>query len=357
MSWQQRFFQLMGRSGARASFGAIGGLAAWILVEPFTSDVKSIRELFEGSGSASSIGVWVLVGAFIGVAIVGLEELFWGSRQKALRSAFITGILGILGSYFAFTLGCWVFRQFGGIVLRYSEGSPMQFFWLVVARSFSWALMGALLGLAIGATRKSLRGALNSAIGGLLGGFMGGILFDTVAPFIGFFLSLGLITSGWASRLIGLTLMGALIGLFSTIAEQLLASASLKVISSGRMEGREFVVDKPIVTIGRDERCDVALYYDREIAMRHALIKWEDGGYVIMPEGDAILFVNNQLISRHRLRDKDVITVGQTRLMFREHHTATYSQKSDALAHKICSSCGTLNRATAKFCRQCGKSL
>jgi ribosomal protein L40E len=357
VNWQQKFIQLAGRSVARAFFGAVGGLVAWILVEPFTTDVASIRELFEGGGSVPNIGVWALVGASIGVAIVGLEELFWGSRQKALRGIIIAGILGVIGSYLAFTLGSLVFRQFGGIVLRYPEGSPMQFFWLVIARSFSWALMGGLLGLAIGATRKSWMGALNSAIGGLLGGFTGGILFDTVAPFIGFIVSFGLITGGWASRLIGLTLMGALIGLFSTIAEHLLASASLKVISSGRMEGREFVVDKPVVTIGRDERCDVALYYDRDIAMRHALMRWEDGSYVIMPEGNAILLVNNQPTRRHRLKDKDVITVGQTQLLFREHRIAIFSQNKGKYAPKICSYCGTPNRATAKFCRQCGKSL
>jgi ribosomal protein L40E len=233
----------------------------------------------------------------------------------------------------------------------------MQRFWLIVARSLTWALVGALLGLALGAARKSWKGALNSAIGGLLGGFAGGVLFDTIAPHIGFVLTLGLTESGWASRLIGLVLMGALIGLFSTIAEQLLAPASLKVVSSGRMEGREFVIDKPIVTIGRDERCDVALYYDRDIAMRHALIRWEDGGYAIVPESGAIVLVNNQPVRYHRLRDKDIITVGQTRLMFRERHAVAFVQRERVPQGKVCPSCGTINRATAKFCHQCGRSL
>jgi FOG: FHA domain len=358
MSWQQRFAHLMGRSGARALFGAIGGLAAWILVEPFTTDVGSIRELFEGPQSTSGAVVWAFVGAFIGVAIVGLEELLWGSKQKALRGIIITGLLGVFGGSLAFTLGGWVWvNLFGRVVLSYPEGSPMQRFWLIVARSLTWALVGALLGLALGAARKSWKGALNSAIGGLLGGFAGGVLFDTIAPQIGLVLTLGLTESGWASRLIGLALMGALIGLFSTIAEQLLAPASLKVVSSGRMEGREFVIDKPIVTIGRDERCDVALYYDRDIAMRHALIRWEDGGYAIVPESGAIVLVNNQPVRYYRLRDKDIITVGQTRLMFRERHAVAFVQRERVPQGKVCPSCGTINRATAKFCHQCGRSL
>lgn len=356
MGWQQRFAQLTGRAGARALFGAIGGLAAWLVVEPFTTDVKSIHELFEANQGASGAPLWALVGAFIGVAIVGLEELLWGSRQKALRSILVTGILGVLGGSLAFSLGGWVFNLFGSIVLSYPEGDPRQFLWLVIARSLTWALVGALLGLALGAARKSWKGALNSAIGGLLGGFAGGVFFDTLAPQIGVILTLGLVESGWASRLIGLVSMGALIGLFSTLAEQLLSPASLKVISSGRMEGRQFIVDKPIVTIGRDERCDVALYYDRDVAMHHASLRWDGRSFAIMPEGNATVLVNNQPVRYQQLKDGDVITVGQTRLLFRTHHAIVAVQK-ELPAPKVCPSCGTLNRATAKFCHQCGRSL
>lgn len=355
MGWQQRFAQLTGRTGARALFGAIGGLVAWVVVEPFTTDVGSIRELFEADRSAHG-ALWALVGAFIGVSIVGLEELLWGSKQKALRSVLVTGLLGVLGGSIAFSIGSKVFALFGSIVLSYAEGDPRQFFWLVVARSLAWALVGALLGLALGAARKSWRGALNSALGGLLGGFIGGVFFDTLAPQISTILTLGLVESGWSSRLIGLVSMGAFIGLFSTLAEQLLSPASLKVISSGRMEGRQFVVDKPVVTIGRDERCDIALYYDRDVAMSHAVLRWDGSGYSIMPEGNATVLVNNQPVRSQRLKDGDVITVGQTRLLFKTHHAVVAVQKEPP-SPKVCPSCGTLNRATAKFCHQCGRSL
>ncbi|MCS7265894.1 MAG: FHA domain-containing protein [Armatimonadetes bacterium] len=355
MDLRQRFAQITGRSGARALFGAIGGFVAWLLVEPFTTDVGSIRELFESPESTPGAFLWALVGAFIGIAIVGLEELFWGSKQKALRSTIITGLLGVFGGSLAFAIGSQIFNLFGKLVLSYAEGDPMQIFWLIIARSLTWAIVGALLGLALGIARGSWKGAINSSIGGLLGGFAGGILFDTLAPRLGLILTLGLVESGWASRLIGLTILGALIGLFSTIAEQLLSAASLKVISSGRMEGREFVVDKPFVTIGRDERCDIALYYDRDIAMRHAILKWERGSYAIAPEGNTIVLVNNQSIRYQTLKDGDVITVGQTRLLFRTRYSSAVVEK--ALSPKICPSCGTLNRATAKFCHQCGKAI
>ncbi len=355
MGWKQRFAKLTGRSGARALFGAIGGFVAWLLVEPFATDVKSIRELFESTESEPVALLWAMVGAFIGVAIVGLEELFWGNRQKALRSVIVTGLLGVFGGSLAFTIGGRVFNLFGSLVLSYAEGDPMQIFWLIIARSLTWALVGALLGLALGIARGSVKGAVNLAIGGLLGGFIGGVTFDTLAPLLGFTLTFGLVESGWASRLFGLTIMGALIGLFSTLAEQLLSSASLKVISSGRMEGREFVVDKPLVTIGRDERCDIALYYDRDIAMRHGVLRLESGGYAIVPEANALVLVNNQPVRHQILKDGDVITIGQTRLLFRTRYAKAALERTPS--PKICPSCGTFNRATAKFCHQCGKAL
>lgn len=348
--------QVAGRAISRAIFGAIGGIAAWILIEPFVTDVaKSIKELFTTPETQTFLAIWALGCAFIGVAIIGLEELVWGSRGKAVYGALIAGIVGFFGGSVSQIIGSLVwFKIFGQIVLSYPDGDPIQYFWLIIARSFTWALMGGILGLSLGIVRKSLKGSINSAIGGLFGGFIGGILFDTVAPIFGTMLTFGLVEAGWWSRLIGLTLIGALIGLFSTVAEQILSPATLKVISSGRMEGREFVIDKPIVTIGRDERCDVSLYYDAEIAMKHAVLRWEDDGYAILPEDDANVFVNNLPINWHKLRSGDIITVGKTRLMFR---TRKMTAAPEGLQQNICQNCKTLNRNGAKYCRNCGRAL
>ncbi|MCS7253479.1 MAG: FHA domain-containing protein [Armatimonadota bacterium] len=181
-----------------------------------------------------------------------------------------------------------------------------------------------------------------------------GILFDTVAPILGILLTFGLVEVGWASHSIELMLLGALIGLFSTIAEQFLSPATLKVISSGRMERREFAIDKPIVTIGCDERRDVSLYYDGEIAMKHAFLRWEEDGYVIVPESNAKVFVNNMPIASKKLESGDVITVGKTRLLFRGRKATSIGEVSPK---KVCSVCGTLNRENAKYCRSCGGAL
>ncbi len=345
--------RLHGRALARALFGAIGGFVAWVVVEPFTTDVASIRELFEGS-QGQSLPLWAFVGAAFGVAIAGLEEWLWGGRQKAFQNAAIAGVLGLIGGAIAFALGGVVFSAFGSLVLSAPEGSLAQRLWLILARCVTWTMVGALLGLALGATRRSWRGAAHASLGGAIGGFLGGVFFDTLAPFLGNALTLGLAEPGWGSRLIGLTLMGALIGLFGALTEQWLAPAMLKVISSGRMEGREFIVDKPLVSIGRDERCDIALYYDRDIAMRHATLRWDGDGYVLIPEPQCPVFVNRQPVQTRRLGDGDVITVGQTQLLFRTRFPALVASGAQ---EKRCPHCAAPNRPTAKFCHRCGAKL
>ncbi len=347
-----RFMQFTGRALARALFGAIGGLVAWVITEPFVTDPRSAAEfhrpMTEVIRAMAFFGL--VVGAGIGSALTGLEELLWGSRQRAKQMTGKIALLGGLGGAFALVIGNFIYNLFPH---EFGKMSGLD----VLARSLGWAAVGALLGLALGAVRKSWQGALHSGLGGLLGGAIGGLLFDTAAPLLGMVLTMGLAEPGLGSRLIGLTLMGALIGLFSMLAEQLLAPAVLKVVSSGRMEGREFTIDKPLVTVGRDERCDVALYYDREVWMRHAVLRWEDGGYAIVPEGKAFVQVNNQPVRHRRLKDGDFITIGQTRLVFRSRKTAAVVPSLASTSEKVCPSCGTGNRLTARFCHHCGHAL
>lgn len=345
--------RLSGRALTRALFGAIGGFAAWVIVEPFTTDVASIQELFRASDNQPPVPLWAFVGALIGVAIVGLDEWLWGGRKKAGRDAVLAGVLGMVGGALAFVVGGWVFNAFAPVVLSAPEGSLAQRMWLTIARSVTWTLVGAVIGCALGIVRRSWRGACHAAIGGALGGCIGGVLFDTFAPLVGVALTFGLAEPGWGSRLIGLTTMGALIGLFGALAEQWFAPAVLKVVSSGRMEGREFVVDKPQIWIGRDERCDVPLYYDRQVHMRHAVLRWDGAGYVIAPENGGTVAVNNVPVKSRRLEDGDVITVGQTRLLFRSR----LPTPTAVVANKPCANCGALNRPTAKFCYRCGTGL
>jgi hypothetical protein len=140
--------------------------------------------------------------------------------------------------------------------------------------------------------------------------------------------------------------MGTLIGSASVLVERFLAGATLKV-ASGKLEGKEFILDKSRLTIGRDERCDIPIYYDRQIEPRHATLEWTGAGYRIAPIGSATVIVNGQTVPVKELRHNDVVQVGNTRLVYR--------LRAGSSAVYLCSACYAPNRKDAKFCRNCGK--
>ncbi len=345
----------LSRSYSRALFGALGGFLAWLVIEPFTTDVGSYEELFGPVADRSPWArlSWIVGGILIAIPLFSLEDLVWGNVKQGLRKGVVGLVTGAIGIGIATFSGGIVFGAFGSIVLAQQEFR--RFLALVLGRVLAWTilggLLGAALGLALGLARGSLRGALAGSIGGLMGGAGAGLLFDTVAPILGVAATMGLTEPGWGSRLIGLTILGGLIGLFSALSETALAPAVLKVTSSGRMEGREFVVDKPEIAIGRGELCDVPLYYDRKLAVREAVLRWKDGAYWLIPQTPSPVLVNGQAVSHAVLTDGDVITVGETRLIYRSLKGSVGDGRTR------CHQCGADNRPTARFCRNCGTAL
>lgn len=79
----------------------------------------------------------------------------------------------------------------------------------------------------------------------------------------------------------------------------------------------EAFLNKPVTTIGRAPENDVVLPHDSEISRRHAEIRREGPYFVIYDLGSVNgTFVNEEQVSRQRLREGDEIRVGNTRLLF-----------------------------------------
>jgi pSer/pThr/pTyr-binding forkhead associated (FHA) protein len=140
---------------------------------------------------------------------------------------------------------------------------------------------------------------------------IGSFVFDLIGIVVAL-----VVRSGAVSRAVALVIVGACIGLFIVIVERALAHGWLKVIS-GRFEGKDFVLDKPLVTVGCDERCDVALFADPTIQGRHATIQWEKDRHIIEATPGATLLVNKQPVSRQALQHEDTLQIGNTRLFYR----------------------------------------
>ncbi len=277
--------------------GGLGGAVSWLLIEPLVAPrlyyATSVSELYPIDAIFGALA-GICIGAALGIA----EGLIVRSAYQARRGGLIGAGAGIIGGAIGLVIGEMVYQ-------------PLKLL-CFVGRSIGWAVFGAFLGAAEGITRRSWKGLRSAALGGTIGGAIGGFMFDLVALFTVF-----LFGSDALSRGVALTIMGACIGLWIVLMERVLAPATLKVVS-GRFEGREFLLDKPCLTLGSNERGDIAIFGDPQIRGHHATLHHEGRGYVIEAEAGAHMIVNRQPVTRQALGSEDELIVGQTRLIYRD---------------------------------------
>jgi pSer/pThr/pTyr-binding forkhead associated (FHA) protein len=171
--------------------------------------------------------------------------------------------------------------------------------------------------LSEGLIARSPKRMRNGFLGGAIGGALGGALFDFLAFTIGSVFGFALRAEGEAgapSRAVGLTLIGAGIGLFIGLLEWLTRAAWVRVLY-GRNEGKDYPIDRDGAYLGRDELADVPLRGDPQVAPRHAEIRMDGGGYVLVPL--APMAVNGQPVSAPvELRDGDLLQIGSFQVQF-----------------------------------------
>jgi pSer/pThr/pTyr-binding forkhead associated (FHA) protein len=282
--------------------GGLGGAAGWLLVEPLVAPrlqyVASVEDFYPIDALFGALA-GICIGAALGIA----EGVVVRSAYQARRGGLIGASAGIIGGAIGLVIGEMVYQ-------------PLKLC-CFVGRSVGWAVFGAFLGAAEGITRRSWRGLRSAALGGTVGGAIGGFMFDLVGIF-----AVLLFRSDALSRGVALIILGACIGLWIVIMERQLSPAILKVVS-GRFEGREFFLDKPRLTIGSDERGDIALFGDPQIRGHHATLVRSGPGYVIEAAPAAAVLVNKQAVSRQSLLNEDEVILGNTRLIYRDRSGAT----------------------------------
>jgi hypothetical protein len=267
-----------------------------------------------------SVGSTGLKGMFLGMAIalaLGVVDALWvySLRQfwLILPRVLVCGVIGTVGGALGGVLGQILFdwQDLDGLLL------------------VGWMLTGLMVGLAVGsydwlrawvreeqlgwAGRKLLRGAMGGAVGGLLGGLLD---LKLAAVWAGVFPNKD---SLWSPTLTGFIALGLCIGLLIGFAQVVLKAAWLKV-EAGFRKGREVLLNKPILTIGRAEACDLGLFGDTTIEKLHARIYQQDGRHLIADAQSAHgTFVNDQrVLEPTLLRNGDLIRVGNAYLRFNE---------------------------------------
>jgi Inner membrane component of T3SS, cytoplasmic domain len=299
---------LLTRIYFNAVFGALGGLLGWMLFGVFANP---------DAANPAKPAFWLnlllggaVIGGAVGYFVVSVEALRDRSLLRFVRLATYGVFLGAAGGALGMTLGEWVNFE---LVRRLGAGNSAAFAGAVAARGLGWMCLGAAVGVSEGVAARSLGKLSYGTLGGALGGFIGGAFFG------GLYLTTRDFGAGaalWGA--VGLVILGACIGALSALVQGVFQPASVKVMR-GWQEGREYPLEKIANLLGRDEHADVALFRDMKVEKRHATIRREGAGYVLVNEHSPAEWtrVNDEPLSGKRgLQDGDRIQLGNVLLRF-----------------------------------------
>lgn len=100
------------------------------------------------------------------------------------------------------------------------------------------------------------------------------------------------------------------------------------VFNQGDANVQEFIIDKPMISIGKGTDCDVELN-DKSVSRKHAVIKNVGARYYLVDQGSINgTFVNGEKISEHELSSDDVIQIGSIEFQFQALDLNYSQQKS-----------------------------
>ena len=273
--------------------------------------------LIAGDNPLGSAGVkGMCLGLLIALAL-GLVDAMWVYSLRQLRHV----VPRVLVCVAVGTIG----GLLGGFV------GQLLFDWknLAILLVLGWVLTGLMVGVSLGtfdflrgwileedlreARRKILRGTLGGTLGGLLGGFLYWYLYGA---WVGIFPNKADL---WSPSATGFVVLGLCIGLMIGVAQVVLKEAWLRV-EAGFRKGRELPLNKPVLTIGRAESCDIGMFGDPAVDRLHARIVRQGNGYLIADAGSAGgTYVNDTPVREPvPLRGGDLIRVGNSLLRFRE---------------------------------------
>jgi hypothetical protein len=288
-------------------------------------------------GGAGAFGGWAL-GRWLarspGVFNSGLKGLFLGLG--------IALLLGLLDALWVYSLRR-VFAVFSRVLLAVIIGSAGGLLGGIVGQLLvnqwnknyllvaGWILTGLLIGVSLGVfdllsalarnqeTRGPMRKTLNGLIGGAFGGILGGVIYVLTDDKLKAFFESKPYDALWTPSSWGFVILGMCIGLLIGLAQVILKEAWLKV-EAGFRPGREQILSKQVITIGRAERCDIGLFGDAQVEKVHCKIVRKGDDYILTDEGTASgTYVNDERVDGPRtLRSGDRIRLGRCVLRFGE---------------------------------------
>jgi hypothetical protein len=273
-----------------AIFGAIGGLIGWQM-----SDYLGLSFITNLYLSEAVVGA--LIGFVIGLFIGITEGLLTQNFVQALRAGLFSALLGLIAGAIGLPLSEFLFQAVGAGLL---------------GRALGWGVFGLLLGLAEGVVGKSQ--AWKGMLGGLIGGVLGGALLESAPTWL---------SNPLTGKAAGLVLLGASVSAFISLIVVLLSRAWLEV-SSGKLKGTEFILDKfmkaggPAIAIGSSALKSEIVLPDPDIAPQHAMLTGDGMRFSLKDMSLAGTYINGKKIERTQLSNGQKIRMGNTEMIYHE---------------------------------------
>jgi hypothetical protein len=288
--------------------GLLGALVGWGIAEPF---------IHEGAERTASniLGLLIIVPLVLIFMCLGLsiaESIVERSLRKALQRAALSFPLGLVFSVGFMLAGGLVYRvgleicAAMGIDMRSITAYKNPAVW--IARGLAWMVFAAAAGIVYGLVDRSVKKGRYGVIGAVIGGAIGGVLFDPISM---------VTRSGGPSRAIGFALIGLATGVAIGIVESALKDRWLYV-AAGPLSGKQFILYKPLTTIGSSQKCDIYLFKDNSILPQHGTIEMRGAQTFLRSDGQ--IFVSGQPARMRALQSGDLIQIGRYAFHFRERH-------------------------------------
>ena len=292
------------------------GLSAPSIVWILTDGVGyNIDRMGDGRSEVVAIVMICSIGALLAAVLSSIEHIVSGNWVGGL-ARFLVGVpIGVVGAV--------VFAVIAGVVtapiqdwqadIANRTGRPsvgLHILWRTVA----WSILGGTIGAVTGAMALSWRKTVLGLIGGTVGGLVGGVVFDPICLLQG---SMEVGGSAALSRLIGFGILGSAIGLGIAIAEEAAKSAWVK-IEAGRLIGKQFIIYRNPTRIGAAPSSDIYLFKDPSVLPSHARIDRRSDGCWIVSEHGAAVQINGRSTNQARVRNGDLLKIGETLLRFGE---------------------------------------
>ncbi len=300
----------------------IGGFCGWAILEPFLDDTKFIQNapgtLPPPDQLIAALLLFPTVAGFVGLFLGAAEGIMCRNARRAVISGAVGLGVGFGGGLIALVPNAIVGGVFHSVEEAFIRNQPpgqmpngIPLLIHMMGRATAWAIFGIPAGLGQGIALREKKVAFNGVLGGVLGGLLGGLLFDPIS-----FVFVTADGQATASRAIGLSIVGVMVGLFVGLVESWTKTAWL-LMRKGPLAGKQFVLFKDTTVLGSSPKAEIYLFKDDAIEPRHAIIYNRGGRFELedceTPDGT---YVNGIPIKKQVLKSGDQIVMGKTVLEF-----------------------------------------